>query len=540
MKRQYFLFLLFFVVLAIIPAEEKGLNLIPVPPRLLKSLPPAIISGADNGLELPVSVDIGSKVLGPVRSQGGLGACASWAVANEITRVERIRNNWPVGLNRTTFSPLYLYNQVNGGFDKGSSLYNNLSILVNQGCSTWALFPYVEDYKIQPSASARKQAANFKIAEFKSIPVDLDTMKLALAKGFGLIVSFNVFDNFDSYSGGIYKPRGSSGVERRGERFLHHGMTIVGYDDDDVKRNFLVLNSWGPSWGEQGYLRFSYDDLHTLISECYIMIPKDSLPMEALPPSKVQAGKGSNRNKVIITWEKNSADEYEVFKLCENETYISIGKTKQNYFEDPNIIPEQHYFYFVSSHKGEYMSEFSIVSEGWASNEKVVRPPGIPLGFTVNLQGDSILARWQAVENADKYQVFIFNNALSEYVLVGETTGTVIQMPLSDIIDSPVLTFIVLALNMNGQGLPSEPAALTIEGWKKPNDDEEREERNYEEVYKGAFYDFPLQRFRDVEKKAMEHFKEQRNRATDHFRNQRNIFMNRLQNINESFQGGKK
>jgi hypothetical protein len=536
MKKQCFLFLLLLSVLAIIPAlEGKGLNLIPVPPRLLKSLPSAIISGADNGFELPASVDIGSKVLIP-RSQGGLGSCASWAVASEITRVERIRNNWPVGLNRTYFSPLYLYNQVNGGRDNGSSLYGNLNILVSQGCSTWALFPYIDDYRIQPSTSARREAAIYKIAEFKTLPVDLDSMRLALAKGFGIIVSFNVYDNFDSYSGGVYKPRGPNGVERGGERFSSHGMLVVGYNN--INRSFVVLNSWGPSWGDKGFLYFSYDDLPTLINECYIMTPKNSLPTEAVPPSRVQAGKGSNRNKVITTWEKNGADEYEVFRLGENEIYTSLGKTKNNYFEDANIIPGKHFFYFVASHKGQYMSELSLAAEGW-TGDKAAELPGIPFGFTVSLQGNLIITRWHAVENADRYKVFVFNDSLTEYVLAGETTGTVFQMPLPAIIKNPVMTFIVLAQNINGLGLPSEPAALTIEEWKKPNNDEEYDDRYYE-IYKGAFYNFPLQIFKAIERQAMEHFKNQRNQAAEHFRNQRNIFMNRLRDINESFQGGKK
>lgn len=535
MKRHCFLFLLLAAVLAGIPAEEKGLNLIPVPAKLQISLPSAVISAADNGFDLPAKVDIGSKFLLP-RSQGGLGSCASWAVASELTRFERIRNNWPVGKNISFFSPLYLYNQVNGGQDRGSSLYNNLNILINQGCATWALFPYIEDYRIQPSVSARREAARYKVAEFKSLPVDLDSIRLALSKGYGIITSFHVYENFDNYSGGIYKPDGPSGVERKGERFSYHGMLIIGYDD--VKRHIMALNSWGEYWGEKGFLKFSYDDLNTLVSECYIMIPRNSLPMEALPPSRVQAGKGSNRSKVVIIWEKNGADEYEVFRLNENEIYISIGKTVNNQFEDAAVTPNQHYFYFVSSHKGEYMSELSLATEGW-SNDKAVEPPGIPPGFTVSRQGDYIVTRWQAAENADSYQVFVFNDALSEYVMAGETTGTVFQMPLPKKLNSPVMTFFVLAKNVNGQSLPSEPAALTLEGWKKQNDNEEREDRYYE-IYKGAFYNFPLQRFKDIEKRAMEYFKAQKSQAADHFRNQRNIFINRLRNTNESFKGGKK
>jgi len=536
MKKQCFLFVLFLAVLAGIYAEERGLNLLSVPAKLHKSLLPAIIGGADG--KLPASIDIGSKLL-IARSQGKLGSCSSWAVASELTRFERIRNKWPVGKNISFFSPLFLYNQANGGQDNGSSLYGNLNILVNQGCATWALFPYIEDYRIQPSVSARKEAARYKISEYKTLPIELDEMRRALAKGFGLIVSFNVYENYDSYTGGIYKPTGPAGVVRNGSRFLHHGMLIVGYDD--VKRTFLVLNSWGTNWGEKGYLRFSYDDINTLINECYIMMPKNSLPSETLPPSKVQAGKGANRKKIVITWEKNNAEEYEIFRLSENELYTSIGKTSKNYFEDAAAVPNKHYFYFVTSHKGEYMSGMSFAAEGWA-NDKAVELPGIPLGFNVSRQGDNIVARWHAVENADSYQVFIFNDDLAEYVMAGETTGTVFQMSLPKKINNPVMTFFVLAKNRSGKGLPSEPAALTLEDWKKPKDKEERKEEHKDgyEIYKGVFYNFPLQTFKDIERQAVEYFNAQKNQAAGYFRNQRELFINELQNNMKDFQGGKK
>lgn len=31
-------------------------------------------------------------------------------------------------------------------------------------------------------------------------------------------------------------------------------MLAVGYDDDG---NFLIKNSWGPEWGENGYIRLA-------------------------------------------------------------------------------------------------------------------------------------------------------------------------------------------------------------------------------------------------------------------------------------------
>ncbi|KAK8652602.1 hypothetical protein V6N13_126630 [Hibiscus sabdariffa] len=54
------------------------------------------------------------------------------------------------------------------------------------------------------------------------------------------------------YSGGVFK--GSCVTQ------LDHGVTTVGYgEDDDGTKYWLMKNSWGSSWGEEGYIRMQKD-----------------------------------------------------------------------------------------------------------------------------------------------------------------------------------------------------------------------------------------------------------------------------------------
>lgn len=59
--------------------------------------------------------------------------------------------------------------------------------------------------------------------------------------------------SFQLYTSGIYdEPGCSSG-------YLDHGVVIVGYGNEDGVNYWIVRNSWGSDWGEQGYIRMSKD-----------------------------------------------------------------------------------------------------------------------------------------------------------------------------------------------------------------------------------------------------------------------------------------
>ena len=56
-------------------------------------------------------------------------------------------------------------------------------------------------------------------------------------------------ENWSSYSSGIFSDCSSS------EENLDHGVLLVGYNQED--QYYIVKNSWGASWGEEGYIRLA-------------------------------------------------------------------------------------------------------------------------------------------------------------------------------------------------------------------------------------------------------------------------------------------
>lgn len=65
-----------------------------------------------------------------------------------------------------------------------------------------------------------------------------------------MVVTMTIFDDFGAFSTGIYTP--SPGAVSRGS----HLMLVVGFNDDE--QCWIVKNSWGSAWGENGYRRIAY------------------------------------------------------------------------------------------------------------------------------------------------------------------------------------------------------------------------------------------------------------------------------------------
>ena len=77
-------------------------------------------------------------------------------------------------------------------------------------------------------------------------------MKAALnLQPLGAAVSANS-SGFSSYSSGVVRSSACSGR-------LDHAELVVGYGTENGIDYWLVKNSWGSSWGEQGYIKLEMD-----------------------------------------------------------------------------------------------------------------------------------------------------------------------------------------------------------------------------------------------------------------------------------------
>jgi hypothetical protein len=98
-----------------------------------------------------------------------------------------------------------------------------------------------------------------------------------------VLTGFTVYTDFLYYESGIY--RHTTGVVEGG-----HAVAIVGYDDEE--QCWIIKNSWGPNWGENGFFRIAAgtneceieDEVYTIN---YATVPGTSF---VLSPSAIDFG----------------------------------------------------------------------------------------------------------------------------------------------------------------------------------------------------------------------------------------------------------
>ena len=67
----------------------------------------------------------------------------------------------------------------------------------------------------------------------------------------------NAYDSLSTYKGGVYRKSSTDYSKPEG-----HAITLVGWGYDYSLRTqyWIVANSWGSTWGEQGYFRIAFGD----------------------------------------------------------------------------------------------------------------------------------------------------------------------------------------------------------------------------------------------------------------------------------------
>lgn len=194
-------------------------------------------------------------------NQGRLGSCTANAIAGVLEFCQRKQQE----KQAATPSRLFIYyneRAIEGTilFDAGAQIRDGIKSVNSQGAPPETDWPYkITNFRKKPPRQAYKDALLREALEYRRLNNTVLTDLLqCLAQGFPFVFGFSVYDNFESpdlAKNGYVLSMPTSDMKLLGG----HAVVAVGYDQ--TKQLFLVRNSWGKDWGNNGYFWQPFDYL---------------------------------------------------------------------------------------------------------------------------------------------------------------------------------------------------------------------------------------------------------------------------------------
>jgi C1A family cysteine protease len=199
----------------------------------------------------PASVDwVASGKVTPVKNQGSCGSCWSFSATGAIEGAYSIKTGSLKSFSEQqlvdcSFMGSYGNLGCNGGLMDSAFKYVEANSLDLEGD-----YPYTG---VRGTCSSTKHTGVTKLSNYADVAANnIDQLKAAVAKGPVSVAIEADKAAFQSYTSGIISGT-ACGTS------LDHGVLVVGYGTENGKAFWKVKNSWGPTWGEKGYVRLAQE-----------------------------------------------------------------------------------------------------------------------------------------------------------------------------------------------------------------------------------------------------------------------------------------
>jgi xylem cysteine proteinase len=189
------------------------------------------------------SVDWRSKgAVTPVKNQGQCGSCWAFSTTGSVEGIAKVKQGTLPNLSEQQLVDC-AGSSGNQGCNGGLMDYAFQWIASNGICSE-SDYPYVaRDQQCKKGCKSQ-----LKIKGFQDVQQGSESALAAAIANQPVSVAIEADQSaFQFYSGGVFAA--ACGTQ------LDHGVLAVGYSSAGSQNYWIVKNSWGSSWGEQGYIR---------------------------------------------------------------------------------------------------------------------------------------------------------------------------------------------------------------------------------------------------------------------------------------------
>lgn len=211
--------------------------------RLPRVFPPAV--PVDLRPEMP-----------PIVDQGQLGSCTANAGAGAMG-YEAGRQ----GLSMAAVSRLFIYfnERMDDGTidsDAGSTIRECMKAINTYGAPPESVWPYdIGQFTVQPMAAAYADGKLDVALKYEAVDQSLALIRSVLQAKLAIEFGFLVFDGYENVGSDGMVPMPGLDEQPLGG----HANLLIG-DQPNISR-FIVRNSWGTAWGDEGYAYLPYDYL---------------------------------------------------------------------------------------------------------------------------------------------------------------------------------------------------------------------------------------------------------------------------------------
>lgn len=202
------------------------------------------------------SIDLRIKC-SSIYDQGKLGSCTANAILSAY-KYDEINQQGHINFEPSRLFLYYNERQMEGKteFDSGASIRDGIKSLNKIGVCSEDKWPYnISYFKYKPTQDCYTEAKGHGSLQYKRLIQDIDQFKECLKSGFPFVFGFSVYESFESEN---VAKTGIMKIPTENERVLGgHAVMCVGYNDDN--KTFIIMNSWGEDWGDNGYFYMPYD-----------------------------------------------------------------------------------------------------------------------------------------------------------------------------------------------------------------------------------------------------------------------------------------
>lgn len=343
-------------------------------------------------------------------SQGNYGTCVGWASAYAArTITEAINNDWTdkAQINKEAFSPLFLYTLIKNPSDYNCQSGTNVNMafytMKQRGVAKRSSMNVKCANEI--SDVAYSNALNYKIDDYFTLfnyncnnpQTKINATKKSISQNRPVVISMACYRSF-SYAKMYWS--GEADYYRG-----YHAMCVVGYDDDINGGSFLIMNSWGSTWGSGGFTWVKYSDYAQFVRYAIEMYVKKSIPLE----QKKRYNLAGNMYLKLSTGEK-------MIPYLNNSTSIPYYKISGEYMSGTR------YRVYISNNEPAYVY---VIGSDLNNNVSKVFPPTNRISPALVYKSNNI-----AIPD-EKWYIEMDNTVGKDYLCV---LYSAVELPIDDIV----------------------------------------------------------------------------------------------------------